>query len=332
MYQDTLVRFSGRVAYNEDKYGSIVDDHTFPKQIVSLTPHRFVKKLECPRVIGTSRDLVGLYSREYNENGGRTDVVVIWNVSIRKAVAVFVPNVTDEGPLHTALGFGVCRETNDPKIVKITYTDLRRIENVTCNLPEVEVFTLSTGAWRRSYGNLPSHILIGGIIQNELVIDGVIYWNVVGKITIDGVFRGMLISFDMTSEEFGHVTLPHGLDRVYISKLGESLVVDGHDEHGPINLDCDVWMMGDGDPKSFTKLFTYRELPRNRELIFRKSGKLIIESQDQGDDDRCQLAVYEPYANHVDNLGIDGLWGTFKVCDYMETLLLLDQNDHIVDI
>ncbi|XP_076928529.1 F-box protein At4g22390-like [Bidens hawaiensis] len=140
MYQDTRSGFIGLV---EDKYVSIVDDHTFPKQIVSLTPPPLVKKLQCPRLIGTSRGLVGLYSQHYRDSTSTTDVVVIWNVSIRKAVAVFVPNVAQElCRSTTTLGFGVCRVTNDPKIVKI-----KQFAN--CNPIEVEVFTLSTGAWRR---------------------------------------------------------------------------------------------------------------------------------------------------------------------------------------
>ncbi|XP_076951167.1 uncharacterized protein LOC143624373 [Bidens hawaiensis] len=221
---------SGSVSLVENKYVSIIDDHTFPRQIVSLTPPPLVKKLQSPRVIGTSRGLVGLvglYSRHYR--GSTTDVVVIWNISIRKAVAVFVPNVAQElCRSTTTLGFGVCRETNDPKIVRIK-------QFATCNPIEVE-----------------------------------------------------------DDEAF--------------------------------NFDFDVWMMGDGVPKSFTKLFTFT-LAKVFELGFRKDGKLIVESQEQGGDDRGQLAVYEPHSKHVDNIGIEGSSDSFVVCDYMETLLLLDQKD-----
>ncbi|XP_076939739.1 F-box protein At4g19940-like [Bidens hawaiensis] len=323
MYEDTLVRFSGQVDYKQ-KCVSIVDDHSFPKHKVSLKVPLLVKKLECPRVIGTSHGLVGLYSGTPGDGICRTDVVVIWNVSIRKAVAVFVPNVS----IKTVIGFGVCRETKDPKIVKITYVVHTGIENLTCN-SEVEVFTLSTGVWRRSYGGLPPHILFNCDIMNEVVTDGVIYWVAFGKITTNGNFTDVIISFDMTSEEFRVVTLPHGLKLVGISKLGESLVVYGQDECA-VNLDYDVWVMCDGVSKLFTKLFTFTHIKGTSELGFRMSGKLIIETQEQGDDDRGQLAIYEPYSKHVDNLGIDGSLDSFAVCDYMETLLLLDQKDLMV--
>ncbi|XP_076939701.1 F-box/kelch-repeat protein At3g06240-like [Bidens hawaiensis] len=207
------------------------------------------------------------------------------------------------------------------KIVKITYAD---------NPPEVEIFTLSTGAWRRSDGNFPSHILIKSLIRNEVVVDGVLYWVFNAKnTTIDSDFRDMVISFNMTSEEFREVAIPHSLNFVGICKLGESLVVVGHASHA-INSNYNVFLMGGGVSKSFTKLFTYTSKVQCHGLLLRKSGKLIIETQEQGDDDRGQLAIYEPYSNHVDNLGIAGSSDSFFVCDYMETLLLLDQKDLMV--
>ncbi|XP_076915442.1 uncharacterized protein LOC143574802 [Bidens hawaiensis] len=232
---------SGSVSLVENKYVSIIDDHTYPRQIVSLTPPPLVKKLQSPRVIGTSRGLVGLvglYSRHYR--GSTMDVVVIWNISIRKAVAVFVPNVAQElCRSTTTLGFGVCRETNDPKIVRIK-------QFATCNPIEVEV-----------------------------VIDGVIYWLAIDKNTVDGNFLSVLISFDMSSEEFGEITLPHGFNVVNLSKLGESLLVVVVQDDEAFNFDFDVWMMGDGVLKSFTKLFTFT-LAKVFELGFRKDGKLML--------------------------------------------------------
>ncbi|XP_076939699.1 uncharacterized protein LOC143608574 [Bidens hawaiensis] len=117
MYQDTLVRFSGQVDYKQT-YVSIVDDHNFPKHKVSLKVPLLVKKLGYPTIIDTSHCLVGLYSGTLHDEiiSRRTDVVVIWNVSIRKVAAVFVPNVIEDEIYETNLGFGVCRVTNDPKI------------------------------------------------------------------------------------------------------------------------------------------------------------------------------------------------------------------------
>ncbi|KAJ0845018.1 hypothetical protein HanRHA438_Chr15g0708881 [Helianthus annuus] len=101
-----------------------------------------------PRIISSCHGLVCFFCDS-------TRKAVIWNISIRKSVAVFVPTLPSD-VYPTILGFGVCRETSDPKIVKIRYNDMWSQDNVTCMPFQVEVFTLSTGAWRSPYGgNLP---------------------------------------------------------------------------------------------------------------------------------------------------------------------------------
>ncbi|XP_076887988.1 F-box protein CPR1-like [Bidens hawaiensis] len=294
--------------YDRDvKYVSIVDDHTFPEHKLSPSPPQLLGMLARPcRIIGSSHGLLALYG------GRRTDMVVLWNISIRKAVAVAVPSNVEEGIYRTAIGFGVCHKTNDPKIVKITYLSHHKtagMESVTCNLPEVEVFTLSTRAWRRSYGNLPRKS-IQFDDYNTVVIDGVYYWLAMDVITVDGGFRFMIISFDMTSEEFSEVNLPNcfaGMGyKLSLYKLGESLVVVVQDEH-LINGAFDVWMMGGGVPKLFTKLWTIT--PNVHALLagFRKSGE----------------PIYDTLV--IDDIVIDGSMGLYYAYQYMETLLLLDQ-------
>ncbi|KAJ0451450.1 putative F-box domain-containing protein [Helianthus annuus] len=231
---------------------------------------------------------------------------------------------------QTALGFGVCRETSDPKIVKIRYVDpLLSSELMTAHLTgiripidpissQVEVFTLSTGAWRSPYGvNLPRNS-ISFYLRDELVIDGVFYW-----LATEWIVTRLIVSFDMTTEEFIEITLPDGLsninNQISMSNLRDSLVVYGYD-HRVINKDFCVWTMGGG---VFTKLFTIT-LNGNAMLRgFRKSGEPIIAIPEEGKRGRLAV-VYEPYSNHVDNLRIDGLPFSFKVYPYIETLYLLD--------
>ncbi|XP_076949293.1 F-box/kelch-repeat protein At3g06240-like [Bidens hawaiensis] len=299
----------------EEKYVLVADDHTFPEHKVSPTLPRMVEMLKRPRIIGSSHGLLGLYGGIYRY-GRRTDVAVLWNISIRKAIAVALPNV-GEGIYGTAIGFGVCRETNDPKIVKITFLDHHKtkgMENVTCNPPEVEVFTLGTWAWRRSYGNLPRKS-IQFDDYDKVNIDGIFYWLAKDVITVDGGFRHMIISFDMTSEEFKEVTLPDSFAnmgcKLYSYKRGESLIVVVEDEH-PVNGDFDVWMMVDGVPKSFTKLCTVT--PNGHALLaeFRKTGE----------------PIYDTLV--INDLVIDRSVGLYYAYEYMETLLLANQPNFMV--
>ncbi|MFS8028967.1 putative F-box domain-containing protein [Helianthus anomalus] len=72
---------------------------------------------------------------------------VIWNPSIRKAIDVVMPDMADDEMYTTVLGFGVCRETTHPKIIKIRInSDMEGL------IPwQVEVFTLSARVWRSTY-------------------------------------------------------------------------------------------------------------------------------------------------------------------------------------
>ncbi|KAJ0691622.1 putative F-box domain-containing protein [Helianthus annuus] len=308
---------------------SIVDDNTFPQHRVSVTLPPLVKMLGSYSKLGTSHGLLCLY------DNGR---VVIWNPSIRKTVAVVVPNVVDAKMFNTELGFGVCRETSDPKIVKITYIDrFRNMESVTSIPQQVEVFTLSTGAWRSpNSSNLPRKSIIFGYQQSEdgVCVDGVYYWLATDRSTVDDEIEAyyMIISFDMTSEEFGEVNLPdrfvyHGsLWDLDVYNLRESLVLVKYSgsDHG-----ISVWMMGDGVQKLVTKLFNF-DAP-DATIIdiheFRKSGDLVMEVLDD-DREARSLVDYEPTLKRISNLGIscgsDDV-GDFYVHSYMETLLLFDQ-------
>ncbi|KAI3725486.1 hypothetical protein L1987_65274 [Smallanthus sonchifolius] len=153
-----------------------------------------------------------------------------------------------------------------------------------------------------------------------VVIDGCLYWLATDKITSDRC-DNLIISFDMTSEEFTEVNLPDSLaHQTYLNlsmcKLRESLVVLQRDV---IETEIVVWMMEDGVPKSFINLFSVNvNLPLASVLGFTKSGVPIVEN--------CGvLVVYEPYSEHRDNFGIQGRSFTFSAYPYVETLLLHDQ-------
>ncbi|KAI3725463.1 hypothetical protein L1987_65251 [Smallanthus sonchifolius] len=300
------------------KYVCIADDDSFPQHKVSPTIPVFVNMLKTWRIIGSSHGLVCLYDRK--------GMAAVWNPSIRKAVAVVVPDVTDR-LYATVLGFGVCREASVPKIVKI-----RHMENTSC---QVEVFTLTTEAWRTPHGNLPPKSIRFGYYK--LVINGFLYWLATHR--DDGFDHySLIISFDMTCEEFRQVNLPDSLAHrshvdLSLSMLRESLVVLECDLIAD-NLVFHVWMMEDGVPVSFTKLFPVNVNTPDAPLVcvcgFRKTGEPVIEIKEAHHDSIVSLAVYESYSKSINNLGINGIICSFSVYPYMETLLLLDQPDFVI--
>ncbi|XP_076881588.1 putative F-box protein At3g52320 [Bidens hawaiensis] len=299
---------------NDDTYVSVVDDDTFPKQKIFWRVPIYVKMLECPKVIGTSHGLLCL-------GDGERDLVFLWNLSIRKVVGVVVPPKKSKCMYGNVLGFGVRHETNEPKIVKITFHDEKDKKSINRIPPKVEVFTLSTGAWRSSYGNLPRESIRFCTYGTGVAIDGVYYWLATDTISVDDNSGYIIISFDMASEELREVPLPDGLSHVSMSKLGESLVVVGQNKHA-INLCYDVWKMGDRVQQSFTRLFTFT--PKKDALVkgFRKSGEPIIDVPERFNN---ELVVYDPYSKRVNDLGIERSPCSFGVYDYMETLFLLDK-------
>ncbi|XP_076953399.1 F-box/kelch-repeat protein At3g06240-like [Bidens hawaiensis] len=302
----------------EERYLSIVDDDTFALNRVNLTPPRLP---DYTKYIGCSDGLLCFYNAGYT--------AFLWNPSIRRGFHVDVPIVAD-GFIHdVVLGFGVCRETNDLKIVKITC-----VENVLTadmeseEVNKLDVWTLSTRAWR----SLPPNAILTKLYFSNpehadflIAIGGVVYW-LARKAT---TFEILIISFDITTEEVGEVKLPDSFARPHyltISKLRESLVVLQTVEE-PNRMVYNLWMMEGGVPNSFTKIFTfYVNTPSEVSLMgFRQRGDPIIRFNSG------QLVVYESHSRQIDNLGFDGVGNVSFVQPYTETLFLHDQPNLTID-
>ncbi|KAJ0917068.1 putative F-box domain-containing protein [Helianthus annuus] len=318
---------------SEKKYVSIADDDdTFPHQKLSYSFPLLAKLLQHSSIIGTSHGLVCLYG---SDDSGK-DMAVVCNLSIRKAVGVIVPNLPSGTTYGIVVGFGVCGETIDPKIVKITYIIDRwiDIESITSIPWQVEVFTLSTGAWRAPFSNsLPSRSF--HFNMDSVVIDGVLYW-----LALDGINTGrgriyynLIVTFDLTSEEFGEIHLPDSLANtddynLSISKVRKSLVVikTFMNDEG-----FGVWVMLDSVPKSFVRIFTIKS-PDLSVKGFRKNGELIIESVERhpGQRDSSVLVAFDPDSKDINDFEINASAYSFCVYPHIETLLLLDQPDFVI--
>ncbi|GJU79873.1 F-box protein-like protein [Tanacetum coccineum] len=240
----------------------------------------------------------------------------------------------------TVFGFGVSPVTKDPTIVKISYIDMflqmNNVDNI--NIPwHVEVFTLSSGIWSMiPSSNLPRES-IRLKSSTQVAIGRFIYWAAYDAILADdGRVTHMIMSFDLITKEFRVVDLSDCLTNRFfeafsISKRRDSLVVYGYiiEEEELEKPVCGVWMMVyDGLVTSFRKLFTI-DTPNssvNRILGFRKSGELIMETQNRYGISAI-LKVYEPRSQQISDLGICGENGSFSVGSYKETLLLLDHPD-----
>ncbi|PWA52758.1 protein kinase-like domain-containing protein [Artemisia annua] len=257
-----------------------------------------------------------LFVHRYDALSG-TAKGVIWNPTIRKSVDI---TVRDSYPAY--FGFGVCPNTYDPKIVKYKF-------NSYCRKREFEIFTLSTNAWRRLYKNLPRE-RIG--LGTQVAIDRFMYWSASERIYADDVYQSqmLIVSFDMTSEEFMEISYSASLGvceegSLYLDKIRDSLVV--------VQFKCEpekpaysVWkMMEHGVSKSFTKLYTINTTDVISHLYgFRKSGELIAETENNP---QMDLFAYDPESEHINYIGIPGTEDFSYVFSYIETLLLLGRRD-----
>ncbi|GJS86966.1 putative F-box domain-containing protein [Tanacetum coccineum] len=290
---------------------SFLDNDTYPHQKVSITVPESVPN----QIVGCSQGLFCFYDFH--------NAAVIWNPSIRKSVDVVVPGPFDGRFDNDNVGFGVCPRTLDPILVKIpTEYPIKNLDNTTW---VVDVFRLSLGVWKSLCMDLPTWCITSTCSQ--VVIDKFIYWHVFERMS----GYNLIISFDMISEEFTEIRLPDSLSGgnddtdMYICKLKESLVVlqvDQTEFYG----DCGVWMMDNGDPKSFENIYSIKSnIPDGsiqNVLEFNRNGEVIVVMTNE--EKEHELFVYEPISQHVNHLGISAKRPSFFVGSYTGTLLLLD--------
>ena len=309
---------------NEVKYVSIVDDDTFPTQKSSLTIPHPVSLLRHVEPVDSGNGLLCFYC---SRPDGR--IAVLWNPSVGKTVDIPIPNSLLRPVGLTTIGFGVCPNTSDPKLVRINTIGY----NPTVNW-EVEVFMLSTRVWK-SVSNIPPTFRTCDLTFSHVFVDGFIYWCAFDNAKLaDRIWSNLIISFDLKSHEFGEVCLPDRLvhtNRLVVSKVYESLSLFEYCNDGETRF-CDVWIMKEGVTKSFTKMLSIKapdSWVSYRVLKLRKNGEAIIENIDDTNYSSV-LEVYDPSSGRISGMGINGISYSFSLGSYMETLLLLDQSNSII--
>ncbi|XP_050211315.1 F-box protein CPR1-like [Mercurialis annua] len=223
-------------------------------------------------------------------------------------------------------GFGFDSKNNAYKVVRIAYIGKVFKPFGIIQVPFVEIFELSSNAWRIITVKNLNYVLYD--TDSFAYLNGAVHW--VAQI-YGGVGRKMMIaSFDLSSEIFEELTLPHALvdssdPSVTLSVYHQSLALIHYEE--PIFYDescmsftkCCIWVMKEyGAAESWTKLFNIN-LPNPgglmRVLSFQHHGGILIE------DGNSEIASYDPKTQRVTPLCFHGY--IFEVHSYMESLLLL---------
>nr|GFB64872.1 hypothetical protein [Tanacetum cinerariifolium] len=165
-------------------------------------------------MLGSSHGLVCFYG-SYLDMGLKIMMDVLWNPTLRKSVGIVVPNVVSmplvrksvgivvpnvvSMPLgNSFVGFSVCADTSDIKIVKINVFVTPGVHW------KVKLFTLSSRSWKRLSINPPFELC--HLTSKHIFIDGLIYWDGFHKTSLDDEPKThFIISFDLKKEEFGEV-------------------------------------------------------------------------------------------------------------------------------
>ncbi|GJU30157.1 F-box protein-like protein [Tanacetum coccineum] len=326
-----LLRYKEAGDSREVKYLSFADDVSFPQQQLDFSPNvsNLIKQLRCSIVIGSSCGLLCFHGH----NSSRTEMVVIWNPSIRKSVGIVLPcELTNTSEKWTHFGFGVCPSTYDPIIVGISWYFRNHITW------QVGIFTLSSKTWRM----IPTSNVLRESVRLEssiqVSIDRFIFWVAYDDDDDDddeSSFKNLILSFDLITREFKEVNLPASIAKqvasyISISKLNESLVCGCINEVNDTRV-YGVWMIGEEGAvmTSFTKLFnimTPDDSPAYKVLGFTIRGEPIMETE-KDDGDFATIEVYKPCSEHINDLGIIGKNDSFFICPCTETLLLVDHSD-----
>ncbi|XP_071698172.1 F-box/kelch-repeat protein At3g06240-like [Rutidosis leptorrhynchoides] len=259
------------------------------------------------RILGSSHGLFCLECTYINRNNTE-GMYLIWNPSIRKSVRIVFPTNS-----FSRVYFGVCPFTLDPKLVKITIGSLKWL---------VEIYTLSSGSWRKIYNNLPRGTIEICWYTAIVVTNRIIYWDATDSAVAASRY---IVSFDLTSEEFKLTEIPNFIahHKYDISKLKHSLVFLKYSETEKVV--CEVWMMmNNGVSKTFTKLYNIApsNLLPHGVMGFTKRGTPIIKMRHDCEPDG--LYVFEPTSERVTKIDLDRAGNYFKFYNYYETLLLHD--------
>ena len=218
-----LLRYKKAGDPREVKYVSFVDDENdiLTQQDFAPNAPLLMKQFNFEFVIGGS---CGLWCLHGYNSSSETEMVVIWNPSIRKSVGIVVPCVLrNTCERMNRFGFGVCPSTYDPTIVGMS-----RLLGMNKTW-QVGIFTLSSKTWKMiPSSNVPresirlrssTQVAVELRSSTQVAIDRFIYRFAYERIVAnDGVpqTKKFILSFDLITHEFKEVNLPDSIANISV--------------------------------------------------------------------------------------------------------------------
>lgn len=300
-----------------EKYSLLFDNETFDEYLEFEWPFKsfhsdFIGY--CNGVLCLSRYIVD--SMKHN--------IVLWNPSIRKSLILPEPSVTSasHGKHSSVFGFGFDSSTNDYKVVRIVYVHSRKFHGP----PEVELYTLSTGSWRRI--SAPGIRFLVCLDWSHTFLNGATHWFAHNP----GNGRSLIVSFDMGNEVFGEIVLPRSIASkpltvsISISVFKGFLSLIQHCQY--MGNKCCIWVMEEyGVAESWVKHFTIDlNGVLGKVFGFRKNGEVLMRTKED------YLVSYNLETKQILNTGIHGIPRFFYANNYTESLVLLNKSNGILSM
>lgn len=183
--------------------------------------------------------------------------IALWKPSTNKHQILprFWNSDTEYPERHVTHGFGYDISSDDYKVVRIVCSN--RVGDDKYN--DVRVYSLKTNSWRK-IKDFPFSFYI--FQCTRALVGGALHWLVIAPLEGDEEEDNeFILAFDLKSEEFRRVQLPHVKDYKYFDEVHVfrgclsvfcAQVQDGYG--GPSN----IWILDEnGVEESWTKLFTY---------------------------------------------------------------------------
>ncbi|VFQ61698.1 unnamed protein product [Cuscuta campestris] len=266
----------------------------------------------------------------YNRHSG-SESIYLWNPCIQKLMTL--PSAAIIRPwCFSVLGFGVDPE-GGLKVVRVVHE--RETGWIRSVSDHVEIYSLGTGTWRRIsvVGVNPCEIIL---VQSQTFVHGAVHW-IGSKLMDDNARQYCIIVFSMSDEVFSEIMLPDELacagsgfsKDLRMVTFGESVVVYWQTV-GMDGLSFELWMMKEyGVVGSWCRLHRMEPVEWAAEVVgLRKNGDVFISTDDEEDG---ELVSYCPDTGAVSKLGIYGSDFIFHVFEYLESLVLLQEQSCVID-
>nr|XP_023928224.1 F-box protein CPR1-like [Quercus suber] len=264
------------------------------------------------QIVGSCNGLLCLADLVYG------NVIYLWNPSIRKFKKL--PDPCLGNSRFVKMGFAYHSENNDYKVV--------RILSPPSSAQVVEVYTLSSGSWRRFEVSLGANGVYYYFRRSLLpapLVSGALHW-IAGEGEEDPKDR-MIVSFDVNSEKFRKLALPPGQNidaknlETHISSFKGKLAFIRSEYPGRV---FSIWVMREYGVDSWTKLFVVPFQRISRCTAFTECGSLLVFSYNYKNrikSGREFVLVDVETLQEKNDLGIQI---SLSAVTFMESLVLLD--------